>query len=173
MTRPQPPAGMSRRHPAWLIAIGFGTGLVPKIPGTLASLAALPFAWVIHRFFGAIGLTLAGAAALVAGLWACGKLVPPQGFDDPGHIVIDEVAGQWLTLAALAVVAPSPDALFYVMGFVLFRLFDIVKPWPVDWAERRLKGGLGVMADDVLAAIYAGLGAAFIYAYARGLISFS
>lgn len=173
MTRPQPPAGLSRRHPAWLIATWFGTGLSPKMPGTFASLAALPFAWIIHWRFGAAGLALAGVLAFAAGLWACGKLVAAERFEDPSHVVIDEVAGQWFTLAPLAVVAPSPDPLFYLAGFALFRLFDITKPWPVHWAERRLKGGVGIMADDLLAAIYAGAGTAYIYVYARGLISFS
>ena len=170
---PKPPAGISRSHPAWLIATWFGAGLVPKIPGTLASLTALPFAWIIQWLFGAPGLVAAGATAFAAGLWACGKLVPRGSSDDPGHIVIDEVAGQWLTLAPLAAVSPSPDPLFYVTGFALFRLFDIMKPWPVDWAERHFPGGLGIMADDVAAAAYAGAGVTFIYAYTHGLISLS
>ena len=92
---PKPPAGILRSHPAWLIATWFGTGLVPKIPGTVASLAALPFAWIIEWLFGGIGLAAAGAIAFAAGLWACGKLIPRGSSDDPGHIVIDEVAGQW------------------------------------------------------------------------------
>ncbi|HLF58818.1 MAG TPA: phosphatidylglycerophosphatase A [Alphaproteobacteria bacterium] len=169
----RPPEGVSPFHPAWVIATWFGTGLIPKIPGTLASLSALPFAWILHLRTGAIGLALAGLIALGAGYWACGRLMSPQSSEDPSHFVIDEVAGQWLTFAILAVVAAAPDPLFYVTGFVLFRLFDIMKPWPIDWAERRFTGALGVLADDVLAAILAGVGAAFIFAYSHRLGPFS
>ena len=170
---PRPSAGISRSDPAWLVATWFGAGLVPKIPGTAASLAALPFAWIIQWLFGAVGLVAAGSIAIAAGLWACSKLVPRGSREDPGHIVIDEVAGQWLTLAPTACLHPDPDLLFYVTGFALFRLFDIMKPWPVDWTERHIPGGLGIMIDDVAAAAYAGAGAAFIYAYTHGVISFS
>ena len=100
-------------------------------------------------------------------------MLTPQAGDDPGHIVIDEVAGQWLTLAFPAVLSPAPEPLFYVTGFALFRFFDIMKPWPIDWAERRLRGAAGVMGDDVLAGVCAGAGTAFIFAYAHGLGPFS
>lgn len=70
---------------------------------------------------------------------------------DPGPVVIDEVAGQWLTLALV-----PPDWLYYVLGFALFRLADIFKPWPASWADKKVDGGLGVMLDDVLAAVYSG-----------------
>jgi len=88
-------------------------------------------------------------------------------------IVIDEVAGQWLALAPVAAMAPAPDYVFYATGFVLFRFFDIMKPSPVDWAERRFKGALGIMADDIVAAVYAGVGTGFIYTYSHGLGPFS
>jgi len=156
---------MSPAHPAWLIATWLGTGLVPKIPGTVASLSALPFAWILHLRFGAPGLGFATLAALAAGYWACGRVLAPESHDDPGHIVIDEVAGQWLTFACLALVARKPDPLFYVTGFALFRFFDIVKPWPINWLERRLAGAAGVMGDDLLAGLLAGIGTLFIFAY--------
>jgi phosphatidylglycerophosphatase A len=168
----RPPEGVSAFHPAWVIATWFGTGLVPKIPGTAASVAALPFAWIFHLQFGAAGLALATLIALAAGWWACNRLLPKSS-EDPGHIVIDEIAGQWLTFAVLAAVAPAPNPLFYVTGFALFRLFDILKPWPIDWAERRLTGAAGVMGDDLLAGLFAGIGTAFIYAYAQHLGPFS
>jgi phosphatidylglycerophosphatase A len=170
---PRPPSGMSVLHPAWIVATWFGTGLAPKAPGTLASLAALPFAWVIQWRFGAVGLTAAAFIAAAIGLWACNRLVAPASADDPGHIVIDEVAGQWLTLAPVAAMAPLPDYAFYAAGFVMFRFFDILKPFPVDWAERRFKGALGIMADDIFAAVYAGIGTGLIYAYSHGLGPFS
>ncbi len=168
----KPPEGLPPTHPAWVLGTWFGTGLIPKIPGTLASLSALPFAWIIQANLGAAGLVLAAAIAFAAGTWACRLLVAADKVDDPGHIVIDEVAGQWLTLVPFAWLAGAPDPLFYATGFALFRLFDIVKPWPIDRAER-LNGAAGVMADDFLAAVYAGAGTAFIFAYTHHLGPFS
>lgn len=135
---------------ARLISTWFGVGLLPKAPGTWGSLAALPFAWFIYSYGGYQILLLATAGIFAAGVWMSGIAAAESGAEDPGEVVIDEVAGQWLTL----VVVP-PDFLLYAAGFVLFRVFDIWKPWPVSWADRNLKGGLGIMADDVLAGVYA------------------
>ncbi len=138
------------RRPEDLISTFLGVGLVPFAPGTWGSLAALPVAWLIHASLGP--LALAAAALLVVGLgsWSAGATMRRTRSDDPGAIVIDEVAGQWLVLAAVPL-----DLLWYAAGFALFRLFDITKPWPVSWADRQVKGGLGVMLDDVIAAGYA------------------
>lgn len=171
MTRP--PAGLSALHPAWLLATWFGAGLVPKAPGTLASFVALPFAWFIQTWFGAPGLLAAGVAAFCVGCWACGPLLTGAAHEDPSHIVIDEVAGQWLTLAMVAFAAEAPEPLFYATGFILFRAFDIMKPWPISWSERRFSGALGIMIDDVLAAVFAGAGTVFIFAFAHHLGPFS
>jgi phosphatidylglycerophosphatase A len=138
-------------HPASLIATWFGAGLVPKVPGTAGSLAALPFAWLIQWAFGPVGLALAALALFVLGWWASTIIVKGSEEPDPGRIVVDEVAGQWLTL----VIAPL-DPVFYALGFVLFRIADIWKPWPVGAIDRRVKGGIGVMLDDLFAGIYAG-----------------
>jgi phosphatidylglycerophosphatase A len=93
---------------------------------------------------------LTGAVAVfLAGWWATGRYIRDDG-DDPKEVVIDEVAGQLLCLSVVA-----PGWLAYAAGFALFRLFDIVKPWPVGWCDRTVKGALGVMLDDVLAAVYA------------------
>jgi len=90
----------------------------------------------------------------VLGIWAAGVYVRRTGAEDPSAIVVDEVAGQWLTLIALPV-----EPLAYMMGFILFRVFDVLKPWPASWADRRVKGGLGVMLDDLLAGAMAGVAA--------------
>lgn len=135
---------------ARLIWTWFGFGLLPKAPGTWGSLAALPFAWFIYSYGGYQILLLATAGIFVVGVWMSGIAAAESGAEDPAEVVIDEVAGQWLTL----VVVP-PDFLLYAAGFVLFRVFDIWKPWPVSWADRNLKGGLGIMADDILAGVYA------------------
>lgn len=137
-------------HPACLLATWFGTGLLPWAPGTWGSLAALPFAWLILSYLGPAWLFIAASLVFLAGWWASSAMVRERDAKDPGHIVIDEVAGQLLVLVA----APL-ELRFFALGFALFRLADIVKPWPASWADRRLKGGLGVMADDVLAAVYA------------------
>ena len=144
-------AELTPRHPAWWLATWFGAGLLPKAPGTWGSLAALPCAWVIHQAGGA--WALAGAAVLVfaIGCWAAGRYAAGSEHADPGAIVIDEVAGQWLTLVA----APL-HPLAYLMGFLLFRAADILKPWPAGWADRHLTGGLGIMLDDMLAAVWSG-----------------
>lgn len=138
------------RHPASLIATWFGCGLMPWAPGSWGSLGALPFAWVIGRFAGAPGLLLAAFLLFFLGWWAADAAICGSGVKDPGAIVVDEVVGQFLTLS----VAPG-DPLAYGAGFLLFRLFDIWKPFPASWADQRVKGGLGIMLDDVFAGIYA------------------
>jgi phosphatidylglycerophosphatase A len=144
--------GLPFRHPAALLATWFGIGLVPVMPGSLASLAALPCAWAIDSLGGMRGLAIAIGIVTTIGCWAAAKAAASSAVKDPGWIVIDEVAGQWLALL------PAPlDPLFYALGFLLFRLFDTWKPWPVGWADRHIQGGLGVMLDDLLAAVYAAL----------------
>ena len=150
--RDQPlPTGLRFRQPAVLVATFFGAGLSPFAPGTVGSLAALPFAWLIHAWLGSWALFGAAAAAFAIGLWAANAYTRAGVERDPGAVVIDEVAGQWLTLAA---VAATP--LNYAIGFVLFRVFDIVKPWPASRIDRHMHGGMGIMLDDIVAAIYAG-----------------
>jgi phosphatidylglycerophosphatase A len=137
-------------HPAVLVATWFGTGLLPITPGTWGSLAALPFAWAIRSHFGTAGLTVATVIAFTIGWWAAATVAKASAIEDPGAVVIDEVAAQWLVLL------PAPlDPIAYALAFLLFRIFDIWKPWPVRWADRRVKGGLGIMLDDFLAAAYA------------------
>ena len=142
--------GLSLRHPAVLIATAGGIGLLPLMPGTWGSLAALPCAWAISALAGPAALLTAAVLAFVSGCWAASTLARASGLKDPQFIVIDEVAAQWLTLA----VAPL-DWRAYLAAFLLFRLFDIWKPWPVRAIERRVPGGPGIMLDDVVAALYA------------------
>jgi phosphatidylglycerophosphatase A len=137
-------------HPAALLATGFGAGFLPRSPGSWASLLALPIAWTIVRLSGVTGLAVATGLAFSLGWWAAATVAKSSDTKDPAAIVIDEVAGQWLVLV------PAPlDPLAYALAFLLFRIFDIWKPWPVRWADREAKGGLGIMLDDLLAAIYA------------------
>lgn len=137
-------------HPASLIATWFGSGLLPKAPGTWGSLAALPFAALIAALGGPWALLAASLLAFAVGLWAAERYARSLGREDPGAVVIDEVAGMWLALVPLALDLPS-----YAIAFLFFRVFDIVKLWPANMVERRLKGGLGIMADDMVAGAYA------------------
>ncbi len=144
-----------------MLATGFGAGLLPGAPGTWGSLAALPFAWAIRAHCGIPGLAVAAGLVFVAGWWAAAAVIKAGTAKDPAWVVIDEVAGQWLALL------PAPlDPLAYALAFLLFRLFDIWKPWPVRWADRRVGGGLGVMLDDTLAAAYAALALSALLALA-------
>ncbi|MEQ8965167.1 MAG: phosphatidylglycerophosphatase A [Azospirillaceae bacterium] len=143
------PGGLGARHPAVLVATGLGVGRLPPAPGTWASLAAFAP--------GAALIALGGTAALIAGIviatafafWAV-AIIDRAGDKDPRTVVIDEVVGQWL---ALLPVAGMP--ILWPIAFVAFRVFDVAKPWPISWADRRLPGALGVMADDVLAGVAA------------------
>ena len=151
--RPDFPAGISVWHPASLIAHWFGAGLMPFATGTWGSLAALPVAAAIQYGFGWPGLAVATVGIAVIGWWASDALVQHGKSDDPGYIVVDEVAGMWLTL----LFAPA-TWWGYAIGFVLFRVADVLKPFPADWCDRRVHGGLGVMLDDLAAAVWSGIG---------------
>ena len=154
-----PKAALPLTHPACLAATLFGTGLIRPAPGTWGSLAALPFAWVMVQLGGPVTLMVATAAVFALGCWASDVYERASRCKDPGSVVIVEVAGQWLVL----IVVPL-EPLYYLAGFLVFRLCDIAKPWPSSWADRKVSGGLGIMLDDVLAALY-GLAAIAAFRY--------
>jgi phosphatidylglycerophosphatase A len=151
-SRTEPAASLRPRDPAFLIATWFGSGLLPVAPATWGSLAALPFAFAIALTGGPLLLLAAAALLFVPGIWAAQRYAVAAGTRDPRPIVVDEVVGQWLSLSAV-----PADPLLYLIGFLLFRVLDIVKPFPADWIDRRTTGGLGVMGDDVVAGAYAAL----------------
>jgi phosphatidylglycerophosphatase A len=138
------------RHPVTLIATWFGSGLLRPAPGTWGTLAALPPAYVIARFGGPVALVIAIVVAFAIGVWAANAYARAAEKSDPSEVVIDEVAAMWLVLAA----AP-PNWLGWLLAFVAFRFFDVLKPWPVNLADIKLKGGFGIMIDDIIAAFYA------------------
>lgn len=144
------PENLRLHHPVALIATWFGSGLLRPAPGTWGTLAALPPAYVIARFGGPIALVIAIIVAFAIGVWASSVYAKRSGNPDPSEVVIDEVAAMWLVLAA----AP-PHWMGWLMAFAAFRFFDVLKPWPVNLADRKLKGGFGIMFDDIIAAIYA------------------
>jgi len=133
-----------------LAATVFGVGRSPVAPGTVASLVSLPVAWIVMAYGGPLALLALGGTVFIFGLWASEVYAVQQGNSDPSECVIDEVAGQFVACA----LAPLSIAGF-AAAFVLFRLFDISKLWPVSAAER-LPGGLGIMTDDLVAGLFAG-----------------
>lgn len=146
---------------ALLLATWFGCGYSPVAPGTVGSLAGLLGAWLLHQWRGWEGppfLLLALALAL-PGIWAAGAAARHIRIRDPGIVVVDEVAGQWIALAG----ATELSWKGWLGAFLLFRLFDIWKPWPVRQLER-IPGGGGIVADDVMAGAY---GAVILYAAGR------
>lgn len=131
-----------------LLCSWFGAGWLKPAPGTWGSAAALPLGWLLWDLGGHPALAAAMAIVFFVGWWASERIVRADGLEDPSWVVIDEVAGQWMTL-----LFTPPSLLGYAIGFALFRLFDIWKPWPVSWADQKVKGGLGIMLDDILAGL--------------------
>jgi phosphatidylglycerophosphatase A len=144
-----PTAGFLLSHPAHAIALGFGAGLVPFAPGTAGTLVALPLAWALDAYAGTAGWLIAIVAVTAAGVWSARVTTRDLGVADHGSIVIDEIAA---FLLVLFFAGPSP--LRQAIAFVLFRLFDIVKPPPIRQVDRAMSGAVGVMADDFIAAGY-------------------
>lgn len=140
--------------PAGWIACGFGSGLSPWAPGTAGSLAALAPWFALRELAWPLCLAMV-LLAFVVGVWAAAVVVAKLHVDDPGFIVWDEFVGQWIALFPLLWL--SRDLRWVLVAFALFRLFDVWKPWPISWADRHVKGGLGVMLDDVLAGIFAAI----------------
>ncbi len=135
----------------------FGAGLVPKAPGTMGTIAAIPLA-VLLLWIGPLwhmGFTL---ALTIVAIWACEMYEREKGGHDHPEAVIDEVVGYLITMVWMPLTWQS-----LLIGFVLFRLFDILKPWPISWMDKNIKGGIGVVIDDVAAGVVASLLMQLIY----------
>lgn len=151
MTTSRPDFKFLLAHPAHLIAFGFGSGLAPKAPGTVGTLLGLPLFWLATAVAPDLpNQLILLVATFLLGVWACGKTGRALGVADHGGMVWDEIVA-----FALVLLFTPPDGLWIALAFALFRLFDILKPWPIRVADRRLKNGFGVMFDDLLAALYA------------------
>jgi len=147
------------RNPIHFLAFGFGSGAAPYAPGTFGTLAAVPIYFLLLPLNLWAYLAVVLAITLV-GIWLCHVTSRDLGVHDHAGIVWDEIAGYLITM-----IAAPPGGWWIVAGFVLFRIFDIIKPWPIGWVDRRVHGGLGIMMDDVLAAVFAWLilqGAAYL-----------
>lgn len=150
------------RQPIHVLAFGFGSGLAPKAPGTVGTLAAVP----LYLLLAPLALWQYSVVLLLSfavGVYLCHKTAHDLGVHDHPGIVWDEFVGYWITM----LMAPAGWA-WIVIGFVLFRLFDIAKPWPINWLDKRVAGGFGIMIDDVLAGLLA-CGVLQLMAYAWAL----
>nr|WP_252732028.1 phosphatidylglycerophosphatase A [Paraglaciecola arctica] len=137
-------------NPVHFLALGFGSGLAAKMPGTFGTLAALPLVVLLSHYASFsiyLGVTI---LVSVAGIWICGKAADDMKVHDDSSIVWDEVAGMLITMIAVPL---SWQTL--AIGFVLFRFFDILKPWPISYLDKHVHGGFGIMIDDVLAGVFA------------------
>lgn len=143
------------RKPDQLLALGLGSGLSPKAPGTFGTLAAIPFYLLIAQG-SLLAQTLVIILTFVVGISLCQRTADALGVHDHPAIVWDEFVGYWATMLAVPLCGFEPGLLWIVFGFILFRLFDITKPWPIAWVDGKVSGGLGIMLDDLLAAVYAG-----------------
>jgi phosphatidylglycerophosphatase A len=160
---------------ARMIGTVLGVGYIRPAPGTWGSLVALPWAWLIHVIGGVPLLLLAIAAGFAKGWWATAQMTKGSDDHDPSEIVVDEVVGQWIALVPLSYAASRMDLDIlnlwpgWIAAFVLFRLFDIWKPWIVGWADRR-GDALGVMLDDVFAGLFAAFGVLALAALYHGTL---
>ncbi|MBL4805816.1 MAG: phosphatidylglycerophosphatase A [Rhodobacteraceae bacterium] len=158
------------------IATFFYVGLLPKAPGTWGSLAALPLGYALHYFGGFPALVAGVILSLIIGVWSITLATKDKADHDPSEIVIDEVCGQWIALLPLSAglwyagvdpqVFPYPG---WIGAFLLFRLFDIWKPWLVGWADRK-HTPLGVMLDDVIAGAFAAILVTAAAAFSHGVL---
>lgn len=136
-------------HPLHVIAFGLGAGLSPKAPGTMGTLVALPFIALMAPL-SLTTYTIITVLVTLFGIYVADWSSRDLKVHDHSGIVIDEIAGMMWTMLAV-----PPSLLNLVLGFALFRLFDILKPWPIRWADKKVGGGFGIMLDDLLAAVYA------------------
>jgi phosphatidylglycerophosphatase A len=141
---------VSLLNPVHFLALGFGSGLASKMPGTFGTLAALPLV-VLLSYYSSFNVYLIVTILIsIVGIWICGKTADDMGVHDDSSIVWDEVAGMLLTMLAIPL---SWQTL--LAGFVLFRFFDILKPWPISYLDKHVHDGFGIMIDDVLAGLFA------------------
>ncbi|MEA3404561.1 MAG: phosphatidylglycerophosphatase A [Pseudomonadota bacterium] len=147
---PAPPFKALFKHPALLLGFGFGSGLLKPGPGTWGTLLGTLLFIPILMWNETAAWSLF-VLSLVFGSWICGKAADMVGVHDHGGIVWDEFSGVWLVLLLL----PEQTPLMWLLAFIVFRVFDIFKPWPINWADSKVHGGTGIMLDDILAGLMA------------------
>jgi len=140
---------VSLTKPVHFLALGCGSGLAPKAPGTVGTIAALPLVWLLSLYTPFYVYLLITIISCIVGIWICGKTADDMQVHDDSSIVWDEVAGMLITMLAVPISWQTMLA-----GFLLFRFFDILKPWPISYLDKQVHGGFGIMADDVLAGVF-------------------
>lgn len=143
------------KAPSTWLATWFGCGLINPAPGTWGSLGALPVGIALFLTTHFWGIVIATFLVTLIGFWACTQFEKQTQTHDDKRIVVDEVAGQWVALLPVFYFSEL-NALYIVSAFVFFRIFDILKPWPVSYFDKHMTGALGVMGDDIIAGLYAG-----------------
>jgi phosphatidylglycerophosphatase A len=147
------------KRPVCFLGLGFGSGLAPKAPGTFGTIAAIPI-YLLMQNLSLITYLVLTVIAFVVGIWICQQSADWLGKEDPSAVVWDEIVGYLVTMIA------APQGWQWVaLGFVLFRFFDILKPWPISIADKELHGGFGIMFDDVIAGIFAAGCIQLLYLY--------
>jgi len=146
----QPPAKVVLTNPVHFLAFGLGSGLSPVAPGTTGTMAAIPLAWLMAEYLSLPLYLAVTLVAMVVGFWICGRSSEMLGVHDHRGIVWDEFVGYFITMIAV------PQTWYWILlGFLLFRFFDIFKPWPAKQFDASLHNGVGIMIDDVIAGLYA------------------
>ncbi|BEI23953.1 phosphatidylglycerophosphatase A [Vibrio fluvialis] len=160
MTNPK--SRLSMTNPWHLLATGFGSGLSPVVPGTMGTLASVPFYLLLAQLPLTLYIVVVIAASLI-GIKICQVTSDDMQVHDHGSIVWDEFAGFWITMLIVPVLQlPVFEWKWLLAGFVLFRFFDMVKPWPIGWLDKRVHGGLGIMLDDLVAGVMSALALALV-----------
>lgn len=158
MTEPKPGAQFKLADPIQFFALGFGSGLAPKAPGTFGTLAAIPIYLLMVMNLSALSYVLLTLLMAVVGIYICQKAADAAGVHDHPAIVWDEIVGYLITMSLVPLSWQS-----VLTGFILFRVFDILKPWPISVVDKKVHGGFGIMFDDVLAGVFALICMLFIF----------
>ena len=138
-------------YPSHFLGLGFGSGLVPFMPGTMGSLAAIPLV-IAMSYLAIVPYIIVTFLSCVVGIYICQKVSDDMGVHDHGSIVWDEIAGMMIVFIAMPISWHS-----LLLGFLLFRVFDILKPWPISFLDKNVHGGWGIMVDDIVAGTLAAL----------------
>jgi len=157
MSKPNQDVAFNLANPIQFLALGFGSGLAPKAPGTFGTLAAIPLYLLLSQL-AALPYAILVIIMTIAGFYICGKAAEDVGVHDHPAIVWDEFVGFFITMFMIPVSWQS-----ILVGFILFRFFDIVKPWPISFVDKKVAGGFGIMIDDVLAGCFALIIMQFIF----------
>ena len=148
MKQTKPNVTFDLKQPIQFLALGFGTGLAPKAPGTFGTLAAIPL-FLLLAMLTPLFYLIAVIVMSIAGVYICGKAASDVGVHDHPAIVWDEFVGYFITMFMIPISWQS-----ILVGFLLFRLFDILKPWPISYIDKQMTGGAGIMLDDILAGVF-------------------